>query len=103
MIQKSYVLFVSILVLFAFSTSSHAQKILEDVKKPMPDIPFLPEEEWLKDTKIYEHNPDAKEEGLNFEIRRPNDREIITDGGMSTFKSDDSVFGEIGRFYGPPR
>ena len=105
MIKKLYIFGAFLTFFFLLLPPAQAQKILEDLKKAMPDIAFLTEEEWPSDSKLHkeESRTERGESDIVFEVRLPQDWEVATDAGLSTFKNEDAVFGEIGRFYGPAR
>ena len=94
--------FLIFLAVFSFSLPAQAQKILDDFKKPMPDIKLAPEAEFNAQSTAYEEVP-LGDKALSYKVRLPKDWEEVKDGGLSNYSLSDKIFGEVARFFSPPR
>lgn len=97
-----FLLFASAILLF--SATSHAQKVLDEYKKPMPDLALLSEEAFEKITEAYKDIP-FNDKALSYHLRLPKEWTKVQDVGLSVghYSLSSKVFGEVGRFYGPAR
>lgn len=100
-VYNIFVLLSFFVVLFV-SQGADAQKILQDFKKPMPEMTLLPEAEFAAKTTLYEEVP-MGEKSFAYKLRLPKDWKSIGDMGVSTGTSSNNVLGEIAKFFGPPR
>ncbi len=94
------VFFVFIALMF-FSVEARAQKVLKDYKVPMPEITITSYEEYEAVSTVHEETP-LNDKTLAYSVRVPSGWKEL-DRGLSNFSVSSKVFGEIARFYGPPR
>lgn len=85
-----------------FSQPAHAQKFLEEFKKPLPEISPVPEADFIKNTFVYEDVPYG-DKGLAYQLRVPNGwhkRENLS----TQKKTEESkkILGDLVEYYGPP-
>lgn len=86
----------------AGASGAQAQKLLDDFKKPMPELTLMSKEEFLKTTTQYEDVP-AGDTSLSYSVRLPNDWTEAKAGGISNLSLADKIFGEVALFYSPPK
>ena len=100
--------FLIIAALFGFSlgflpsTPAHAQKMLEDFLKPMPELPSIPQEEFEKSSTLYKESP-ADDPKLAYSVRLPKKWNKQENSALAGISISNRVLGEIDRFYGPVR
>ncbi|MCF8496713.1 MAG: hypothetical protein K9G62_08640 [Alphaproteobacteria bacterium] len=97
-------LFLLFFPLLLISTPSGAQKILDEYKKPMPEMNLLSKADFEAKTVLYQDTP-FNDKALSFAVRLPQDWTRADDVGLSTghYSLSSKVFGEVGRYYGPSR
>lgn len=95
---------VSAVLLTVLPVSAHAQKILKDFQKPLPEHKWdvMPQEVFEAATIRHEEVP-LGDEALSYEIRLPEGWEQPQDVGISSYTLSDKLLGEIAVFYGPPK
>lgn len=91
---------LAVMLIVSLPGASHAQKVLEEFKQPLPDIELISKPEWEAQSILYEEDP-VQDEELAYSLRLPQDWEKITDGGMSTYEVSNKIFGQMARYYGP--
>ncbi len=85
-------------LVFLFLNSVSFAQGFEDFKKPLPDIEFIPEDEFNASSLLYK----GGQSDLAFEIRLPKD--WTTQSGYSSTLGGgegNALFGELARYYGP--
>lgn len=95
-------LFLVFGVCTVFSSSTLAQTVVDAMKKPMPDIPMMPEEDFKKSSTLYKQVPFGDEK-LAYSVRLPKKWTKNENKALSNFSVSNKVLGEIERFYGPAR
>ncbi len=102
--MKNTIVFLGMLAVmcFACSPSVFAQKIVDALKKPMPELPVMPEEDFLKQSTLHKEIPFG-EDRLAYSVSLPKNWTKDEDGALSNFSFSNKVLGEIDRFYGPSR
>jgi len=104
-LKRTLYLFIAAVLSFAcFLVSSpvEAQKIVDAMKKPMPEIVVMPEEEFNKISTLHKAVP-MGQEGLAYSIRLPKKWSRHENISLSNFSLNNKVLAEVDRFYGPPR
>ena len=96
---------VIVMVLAGIAVLSHgaqAQKLLENYIKPMPEIPLMPDAEFVKQSSLYSEVPFG-DKALAFDIRVPNTWQKQRDVSLSNAALGSKLLGELMRFYGPAK
>lgn len=94
--------FVMLLAFVMPAFSVQAQDLLADYKKPMPEIGFMPKEEFDQSTILYKDTP-MGDKTMSYTIRIPRDWVKGKDMGLANFALSNKVLSEVARFDGPPR
>lgn len=101
-----HILKIFMLTAFVFvyggAADAHAQKVLQDFKKPLPVIEKIPQDQFEAATKLYEEVP-MGDKSLAFKVRIDKAWEPVNDAGLSSYTLSNKIFGEVARFYGPPQ
>jgi len=84
-----------------FAPAAHAQKILNQYKKPLPVVPAMDDAAFQEATTYYKETPFGDEQ-LAYEISLDKSWKKMTDGGLSNYKLSNRLLGEVARYYGPP-
>ncbi len=85
-----------------FAQEAVAQKLLEDYKKPLPNITFFSETEFNVKTDRHSDVPYG-DKSLSYQMRIPKGWITSKARGLSNFAGSSKIMGEVARFYGPPR
>ncbi len=75
---------------------------IDRFKKPMPEVESMPEDEFLKKTKLYEDVPYG-DKILAYSIRYPKGWVMGEQKVSSSFQLDTKLFSNLNKWYGPPR
>ena len=95
-------LFCSLTMFSASFSPVFSQEIVNAIKKPMPEIPVMPEEEFKKKSTLYKETP-FNDEYLAYSVRLPRKWSKHENASLSNFSLSNKVLGEVDRFYGPVR
>lgn len=101
-IRGVFLLWVLLLAVFALIVPAEAQKIEEDYKKAMPEIPLLEKKAFEALSREYSDLPlGAHKKNLKHVLRLPSDWEKDPEIGQQPVALNNKIFTEIARFYGP--
>jgi len=89
-------------VLVGGINTAHAQKIIQTMKKPMPELPVIDEEKFNNSSTLHNYVP-FNDENLSYSVRLPKNWSKRDTTALSGFSINNKVLGEVDRYYGPAR
>ena len=97
-----FILIMSLLACAFYPVGGHAQTIVEELKKPMPEYEMVTEDDFEKKTTFYKRVPFDKE-FLSYSVRLPKNWKRRDNSDATNINLSNRILGDVDYYYGPAR